>query len=73
MVVERNETKDRVWKAIGRLDEKHREVIVLRHFQYLSYDQIAKNLFCNKGTVMSRLYYARRRLKEILVSEKGGQ
>ena len=72
-VAERNESKDRVWKAIGQLDEKHREVIILRHFQNLSYDEMAKVLFCNKGTVTSRLYYARKRLKEILEHEKGGQ
>lgn len=72
-VAERNESKDRVWKAIGRLDEKHREVIILRHFQNLSYDEMAKVLFCNKGTVTSRLYYARKRLKEMLEHEKGGQ
>lgn len=73
MVAERNETKDRVWAAIGRLDEKHREVIILRHFRNLSYEQIAETLMCNKGTVTSRLYYARKRLKEILESEKGGR
>ena len=73
MVAERNETKDRLWNAIGHLDEKHREVIVLRHFRNLSYDEMAKVLFCNRGTVTSRLYYARKRLKEILDREKGGQ
>jgi RNA polymerase sigma-70 factor (ECF subfamily) len=73
MVAERNESKDRVWKAIGQLDEKHREVIILRHFQNLSYDEMAKVLFCNKGTVTSRLYYARKRLKDLLDREKGGQ
>jgi len=72
-VAERNENKDRVWKAIGKLGEKHREVIILRHFQNLSYEQIAKNLFCSKGTVMSRLYHARKKLKGLLDSEKGGQ
>jgi len=66
MVAERNESKDRVWRAISRLDEKHREVIVLRHFRNLSYDEMARVLFCNRGTVTSRLYYARKRLKEIL-------
>ncbi len=70
-VAERNESKDRVWKAISRLDEKHREVIVLRHFRNLSYDEMAKVLFCNRGTVTSRLYYARKRLKEILDRESG--
>ena len=72
-VAERNESKDRVWRAISRLDEKHREVIVLRHFQNLSYDEMAQLLFCNRGTVTSRLYYARQRLKEILDEEPGCQ
>jgi RNA polymerase sigma-70 factor, ECF subfamily len=72
-LAERNETTSRLWRAIGRLDEKHREVIILRHFQNLSYDQMAQLLFCNKGTITSRLYYARQRLKEILDEEKGGQ
>ncbi len=70
-IAERNESKDRVWRAIRRLDEKHREVIVLRHFRNLSYDEMAKLLFCNRGTVTSRLYYARQRLKEILDEESG--
>ena len=72
-VAERNELKTRVWQAIGKLDNKHREVIILRHFQNLSYEQMARVLFCGKGTVMSRLYYARRKLKEKLDSEKGGR
>jgi RNA polymerase sigma-70 factor (ECF subfamily) len=72
VVADRNEIKDRVWRAIGRLDEKHREVIILRHFQNMSYEQIAEALFCNKGTVTSRLYYARKKLEELLSSEKGG-
>ena len=71
-VARRNETKDRVWQAIGKLDEKHREVIILRHFQNMSYDQIADALCCNKGTVTSRLYYARKKLEELLGAGKGG-
>lgn len=71
-VASRNEIKDKVWQAIGKLDEKHREVIILRHFQNMSYEQIAEALFCNKGTVTSRLYYARKRLEELLGTGKGG-
>jgi RNA polymerase sigma-70 factor (ECF subfamily) len=71
-VAARNEIKDRVWQAIGQLDEKHREVIILRHFQNMSYDKIAEALFCNKGTVTSRLYYARKKLEELLGAGKGG-
>jgi len=71
-VVVAEERKDRLWKAINQLDEKHREVIILRHFQNLSYEQMAQMLFCSKGTVTSRLYYARQRLKELLDPTKGG-
>lgn len=73
MIAERNESNDRIWRAIAQLDEKHREVIVLRHFRDMSYDDMAKLLFCNRGTVTSRLFYARQKLKEILDHEKGGQ
>ena len=72
VVAERNEFKDKVWQAIGKLDDKHREVIILRHFQNMSYEQIAEALYCNKGTVTSRLYYARKRLEELLSTVKGG-
>ena len=72
VVAERNELKDKVWQAIGRLDDKHREVIILRHFQNMSYEQIAEALYCNKGTITSRLYYARKRLEELLGTGKGG-
>ena len=72
VVAGRNELKDKVWQAIGKLDDKHREVIILRHFQNMSYEQIAEALFCNKGTVTSRLYYARKRLEELLGTGKGG-
>jgi RNA polymerase sigma-70 factor (ECF subfamily) len=71
VVAGRNELKDKVWQAIGKLDDKHREVIILRHFQNMSYEQIAEALYCNKGTVTSRLYYARKRLEQLLGAGKG--
>jgi len=73
VLAERNELQESIWEAIGQLDEKHREVIILRHFQNLSYEQIAQTLYYSKGTVMSRLYYARKRLKELLAEKKGGR
>jgi RNA polymerase sigma-70 factor (ECF subfamily) len=72
-VAEQNAAKAQVWQANGRLDNKHREVIILRHFRGMSYDEISQALFCSKGTVMSRLYYARKNLKDMLDREKGGQ
>jgi RNA polymerase sigma-70 factor (ECF subfamily) len=52
--------------AIAALPEYHRAVILLREVDGLSYDEIAESLGCSVGTVMSRLHYARNRLKETL-------
>ena len=48
------------------MPEHHRDVIVLRELQHLSYEEIAQHLEIPKGTVMSRLFHARRKLKEAL-------
>ena len=55
-------------KAIEKLPDAYREVIVLREFEELSYEQIAQVLDCPPGTVMSRLSRARERLREMLHS-----
>ena len=62
----RSETQTQVWEAIGKLPEKFREIIILSHFQEMSYDQMAQVLEIPRGSVMSRLYYARLKLREIL-------
>jgi RNA polymerase sigma-70 factor (ECF subfamily) len=55
-----------VRKAIEELPAVYREVIVLREFEELSYEEIAQVLDCPPGTVMSRLSRARERLKQML-------
>ena len=62
----RDEVREAVWEGIGKLSERDREIIVLRHFQHLSYQEIAKALCIPQGTVMSRLFTARKRLREHL-------
>jgi len=52
--------------AIAALPEYHRAVIVLREVDGLPYEEIAGVLHCSVGTVMSRLHYARAKLKEAL-------
>jgi RNA polymerase sigma-70 factor (ECF subfamily) len=52
--------------AIEHLSPEHRAVLVLREWQELSYEEIAETLGVELGTVMSRLYYARKKLGEIL-------
>lgn len=53
-------------KAVRRLSEKHRLVIVLYYYDELSVHEIAKITGCLEGTVKSRLHFARRQLKKML-------
>jgi RNA polymerase sigma-70 factor, ECF subfamily len=55
-----------VRKAIEDLPTVYREIVVLREFEELSYEEIAQILDCPPGTVMSRLSRAREKLKELL-------
>lgn len=63
---ERAELRERLEAAIERLVEREREVLILREFQGLRYKEIAALLAIPIGTVMSRLYSARRNLAEQL-------
>ena len=54
--------------AIESLPEDARRTLVLREVDGLSYQEIAKALAIPKGTVMSRLHYARRRVRETLIA-----
>jgi RNA polymerase sigma-70 factor (ECF subfamily) len=60
------ELRKRVRKAIETLSELERETLVLREFEGLRYREIADLLAIPIGTVMSRLYSARRHLAEAL-------
>jgi len=62
----RNEDAEQVRIAIGRLPAEFREVILLREFEELSYQEIANVLNCPAGTVMSRLGRARAKLRTLL-------
>jgi RNA polymerase sigma-70 factor (ECF subfamily) len=54
------------WAAFQALPGRDREILGMRHFQELSYREIAATLAIPEGTVMSRLFHARRRLRENL-------
>jgi RNA polymerase sigma-70 factor (ECF subfamily) len=61
--LEKKELREIVRAEIDRLSPVHREILMLRHFELLSYKQMAEVLECPIGTVMSRLYAARQALK----------
>lgn len=61
------ETRDGILEAMERLSDDHREILILRHFQELSYAEIAQCLGVPQGTVMSRLHGARKRLRDELL------
>jgi len=64
--LERAELRARIDRALGQLSAAHRTVLVLHEFEGMEYKQIAKTMGCSIGTVMSRLFYARRRLAALL-------
>lgn len=65
-LLEREQDTRRVRAAIAKLPPEFREVLVLREFEELSYQEIAMVLNCPAGTVMSRLCRARARLRALL-------
>ena len=64
--VSRIELSARLKQALEELTPEHRAVILLREVEGMSYDEISDVLQCPRGTVMSRLHYARTRLRNIL-------
>ena len=68
--LERTELRQRIDKALVQLSYEHRTVLVLHEFDELEYKEIARVMGCSIGTVMSRLFYARRRLAALLADLK---
>ena len=53
-------------RGIAKLPPAQRAVLVLREIEGMTYEEIARTVGCTLGTVMSRLFYARRRLRQAL-------
>jgi RNA polymerase sigma-70 factor, ECF subfamily len=68
-IFESGEDVKRVRAAMQQLPSHFREILVLREFEELSYQEIAAVLDCPAGTVMSRLGRARAKLRELLTGE----
>ncbi len=65
-MLEGEEDRERVRTAMQKLPSQFREILVLREFEELSYQEIAAVLECPSGTVMSRLGRARAKLRDLL-------
>ena len=68
--LERIELRQRIDKALSQLSVEHRTVLILHEFEELEYKEIAKKMECSIGTVMSRLFYARRKMANLLAGFK---
>lgn len=68
--LERSELRKRIDEALGKLSHEHRTVLVMHEFEDLEYKEIAKRMKCSIGTVMSRLFYARRKMAALLAGLK---
>jgi RNA polymerase sigma-70 factor, ECF subfamily len=68
--LEQAELRRRIDRALGQLSYEHRTVLVLHEFEDMEYKEIARVMGCSMGTVMSRLFYARRKLAVLLADLK---
>lgn len=68
--LQRKELHEKIYAALDELSEEAREVILLREVEGFSYKEIADTMNIPEGTVMSRLFYARKKLQAILKGER---
>jgi RNA polymerase sigma-70 factor (ECF subfamily) len=61
------EIRQRIEAALEELSENHRAVLVMRELEGLSYEEMAQVMGCSKGTIMSRLFHARRNMQKRLL------
>ncbi len=64
--LERSQLKDRIFDAMETLSPEHRQIVLLREVEGYSYSEIAEVMGIPEGTVMSRVFYARRKLQGLL-------
>jgi RNA polymerase sigma-70 factor (ECF subfamily) len=64
--MEQIEIRAQIDRAIAQLSPEHRAVILMKEIDGMQYHEIAETLGCSIGTVMSRLFYARKKLQNLL-------
>lgn len=61
---------EHIHAALGQLEPKYREVLILRFIEEMSYEEIAEVVGCQIGTIRSRLHYAKCALRQVLESRE---
>jgi RNA polymerase sigma-70 factor (ECF subfamily) len=69
----RKEMREQIGSALADLSDNHRAVLVMRELEGLSYEEMAQAMGCSKGTIMSRLFHARRNMQKRLLELMGGE
>jgi RNA polymerase sigma-70 factor, ECF subfamily len=69
--MERTELRACLESSLAALSPAHRAVLVLREVEGLSYSEMARTVGCAKGTIMSRLFHARRRMQRLILQCMG--
>lgn len=67
----RHELAAQMNQALGQLSPDHRAILVMREVEGMSYKDMAKTMRCAKGTVMSRLFHARRHMQKLMLGYLG--
>ncbi len=68
--LERKQLYARIMDALEKLPPDQKQVIILRELEHLSYREIAEVMGIPEGTVMSRLFYARKKMQKMLAAER---
>ncbi len=64
----RREIREQISTAMAQLSDNHRAVLTMRELEGMSYEEMAETMKCSKGTIMSRLFHARKNMQEQLLS-----
>ncbi len=70
VILEKKEEEQTVWKALEELNIEFREILVMKYIQGWNYDEISEHIGIPRGTVMSRLYYARKAFRKKYIKIK---
>lgn len=71
-ITERREIMAAVRACLDELSDNHRAVLTMREFEGLSYDEMATHMSCSVGTIMSRLFHARKNMQKKLRERLAG-